>query len=254
MTIPDPVIGSLPDCQLSLSGLLKWLRMQGRLRSLVLDALVEQLVDDEARRAGLSVTREEMQSAADEFRRRHGLSAAADTHAWLSGHGMSMDDFKANLEHELLAAKLRQHLTAGRIEGHFTAHQAGYERMRLAHLCVGRDDLANELASQVRDDGRHLDAVAGEHGVPLVRGESFRKDLASTLAEALASAEPGELVGPVATPEGFILVLVEERQPAALDAVTRQHIENELFTAWLAERTRDAKIDFGGMRDEPGIC
>jgi putative peptide maturation system protein len=239
----DTIIGTLLGSQLSLDGLLKRLRMQGRLRSLVLDALTDQLLQDEARQAGLSVTREELQFAADAFRRRHGLNAAADTHAWLSGQGMSVDDFQVNLEHDLLAAKLRQHLTAARVEGHFTAHQAGYERLRLARLCVGRDDLANELASQVREDGRDLDAVAGEHRVGVVRGESFRRDLASSLAEALASAEPGQLVGPVVTPQGFFLVLVEERRPPALDPATRQHIEDELFTAWLTERTREAKID-----------
>src|SRR5262249_6722117 len=187
---------------------------------------------------GPSVQRAELQRATNTFRRRHGLNTAADTQAWLSGRGMSVDDLQANLEHDLLAAKLRQHLTAARIEGHFTAHQAGYERLRLAQLCVGRDDLANELASQVREDGRDLDAVAGEHRVRLVRGESFRKDLATPLAEAVAADGPGQLVGPVATAQGFILVLVEERQPAALDPATRQQIENELFTAWLAERTR----------------
>src|SRR5262249_10586853 len=124
------------------------------------------------------------------------------------------------------------------------------ERLRLAQLCVGRDDLANELASQVREDGHDLDAVAGEHRVQLVRGESFRKDLEGALAEALASARPGQLVGPVETPQGFILVLVEERRPAALDPATRQHIENKLFAAWLAERTREAKLDLTSWKDE----
>jgi len=156
---------------------------------------------------------------------------------------MSVNDFKASLELDLLAAKLRQHLTAARVEEHFTAHQAGYERLRLAQLCVGREDLANELAIQVREEGRDLDAVAGEYKVRLVRGESFRKDLTSPLAEALASARPGQLVGPVVGPREFALVLVEESQPPALDPATRQHIENELFTAWLAEQTREAKID-----------
>ena len=216
--------------------------MRGRLKSLILDALTEQLVQDEARQAGLSVTREELQVAADAFRRRNGLNAAADTHAWLSAHGISVDDFKANLEHDLLAAKLRQHLTAARVEGHFTAHWAGHEPLRSCSL-RGRDDLANELASQVRDDGRDLDAVAGEHRVLVVRGESFRQDLAIPLAEALTSVGPGELVGPVVTPQGFVLVLVEERQPSALDSATRQHIENELFTTWVIERMREAKID-----------
>ncbi len=243
MTIPDTILGTLPGSQLTLSGLLKRLRMQGRLRSLVEGALTDQLVQDEARRAGLSVTREELQAAADAFRHRHALSSAADTNAWLSRHGMTVDDFKANLEHDLLAGKLRQHLTAVRVEGHFTAHQADYERLRLAQLCVGRDDLANELASQVREEGRDLDAVAGEHGVRLVRSESFRKDLARPLAEALVSTGSGQLVGPVVTPEGFTLVMVEERQPPGLGPATWQHIEDELFTAWLAERTREAKID-----------
>src|SRR5262249_45655969 len=143
VSIPDTIVGTLPGSQVSLSGLLKRLRMQGRLRSLVLDALTEQMVQDEARRAGLWVKREGVQCATEAFRRLHGLSAAADTHAWLSAHGMSADDFQASLEHDLLAAKLRQHLTAASVAGHFAAQQAGYERMRLVQLCVGRDDLAN---------------------------------------------------------------------------------------------------------------
>jgi hypothetical protein len=217
--------------------------MQGRLRSLVFEALTDQLVQDEARQAGLSVTREEVQFAADVYRRRHGLSAAADTHAWLSWNGMSVADFKANLEQDLLATKLRQHLAAASIERDFTAHQADYERLRLAQLCVGREDMANELASQVRDDGRDLEAVAAECGVPLVRDELFRKELPASLAEALSAAGPGPLVGPVESPQGFLLVLVEERRPPTLDPATRRHIENELFATWLAERTREAKVD-----------
>src|SRR4051812_22113665 len=124
MSSLDTIIGTLPGSRLSLGDLLNRLREQGRLRSLVLDALTEQLVQDEARQGGLSVTREELQSAANAFRYRHGLSAAADTHAWLAGRGMTVDDFKAHLEHNLLAAKLRRHLTVARVEGHFTAHEA----------------------------------------------------------------------------------------------------------------------------------
>jgi hypothetical protein len=243
VSILDSIVGTLPGSQLSLGELLKRLSLRGRLRSLVVDALTEQLVQKEALQAKLSVTQEELQSAAGAFRRRHGLSAAADTHAWLSARGMSVNDFMASLEHDLLAVKLRQHLTAARVEGHFAAHRTGYERLRLAQLCVGRDDLANELASQIREEGRDLDAVAGEHRIPLVRGEWFRKELAIPLAEALASAGAGQLVGPVVTPQGFVLVLVEEREPAKLDAAARQHIENELFTAWVTERMRSVKID-----------
>lgn len=247
------ILATHPKSQLTLGGLLKRLRMRGRLRALVLEALTEQMVEEEARRAGLSVTREELQSAADAFRRSQGLTGAADTHAWLATHGMSVDDFQSTLEYELLAAKLLRHLTADRIEEHFAAHQAGYEQMRIAQLCVGRDDLARELACQIREEGRDLAAVAVEHGIRLAHRESYYRDLASPLAESLASAKPNELIGPIATAQGFLLVVVEDRRPAALDSSLRQHIEAELFMSSVSAQVREATISLDGMREKGSI-
>ena len=112
-------------------------------------------------------------------------------------------------------------------------------------MVTGRDDLARELASQVRDEGRDLEGVAREHGLPVTRRRLFRRDLPGPLAKALATAQPGELVGPVGTPEGFALVVVEERRPAELDAATRQALQDELFDAWLAGWMNQATFDLG---------
>src|SRR4051794_12529129 len=98
MSPPDMGIAGLPQTPLTLAGLLRGLHLQGRLGPLVREALAAQLVQEQARQAGLSAAAEELQAAADAFRRRHGLSAAADTHAWLAGRGMSADDFEASLE------------------------------------------------------------------------------------------------------------------------------------------------------------
>jgi hypothetical protein len=108
---------------------------------------------------------------------------------------------------------------------------------------VGRDDLARELASQVRDEGRDLEEVARAHGLPVARHLLLRKDLGGPLAGPLASAGAGELVGPVATPQGFVLAVVEERLPAELDGATRQAIQDELFDDWLAGRMNQATFD-----------
>jgi hypothetical protein len=42
------------------------------------------------------------------------------------------------------------------------------------------------LASQARDEGRDLDAVAAEHGLPVIRRPLLRKELGEALAPALA--------------------------------------------------------------------
>jgi hypothetical protein len=222
--------------------LLKKLHVKGRLAPLIREALADQVVQEQAREAGLGVTTEELQKAADSFRRRHGLHTAAATQAWLTECGLSVDDFESGLEEDLLAAKVRQHVTADEVDRHWQANQAGYERLRLALVMVGREELARELASQVREDGRELAEVVRVHELPLYRGERLRKELGGPLAEALAAAPVGELVGPVATPNGFTLAVVEERRPAELDRAMRQLVQKELFDAWLTERLQRASF------------
>ena len=110
---------------------------------------------------------------------------------------------------------------------------------QLARLLGERDDLARELASQVRDEGRDLDAVAAEHGLPVIRRQLLRKKL----GEALAGAKDSEVVGPVATPDGFALARIEERREPVLDPAIRQAIQQELFEKWLADTTQEAALD-----------
>jgi hypothetical protein len=243
----DTTIASLPGARLSLGALLHRLNRQGKLRPLVLEGLREQLQQEEARRAGLSVTAEELQAAADAFRLRQRLNTAAATDAWLAERGLSVDDFAAGLEEDLLAAKLKRHLTAPQVDEFFSANRAQLEQVRFAQLLLERDELARELASQVRDEGRDLEEVAREHGLAVVHRRGLRMDLGGPLAEALAAAEVGELVGPVETPEGHALVKVVARQPAELDAALRRRIEDEVFAGWLAARMKEAAFDLAGV-------
>jgi parvulin-like peptidyl-prolyl isomerase len=239
----DLVIAALPETQLTLAGLLRGLHRQGRLEPLVREALAAQFIQEQARQAGLSVAAEELQSAADEFRRHHRLHTVADTRAWLAAQQLSLDDFEASLEQGVLAAKMRQHVTGAEVDRHFAAHQADFERLRLAQVLPPREDLARELASQVREEGRGLEDVAREQGLHLARFERLRKELNGSLGSALASARAGQLVGPVGTPQGTALVLIEECHPAELDRATRQRIQDELFDGWLAARMPETTLN-----------
>jgi peptidylprolyl isomerase len=243
MITQDSILASLSNTQLSLGAFLKKLHTQGRLRPLVLEILIAQLVRQQAQQEGLTVSDEELQSVADLFRRLHGLHTAADTHTWLLARGLTVDGFEAGLEDSLLAAKLKQHLTAGQVDDYFSAHQSELERLRLAHLQMERDELARELASQVREDGIDLEDVARQHGLTVAHLQLFRKQLHGSLAETLNAAKAGELIGPLATPQGFALVVIQERQPAKLDPMIRQSIQNELFAFWLNNRIKEASFD-----------
>jgi hypothetical protein len=60
---------------------------------------------------------------------------------------------------------------------------------------------------------------------------------------SLAAAKDGEVVGPVATPQGFALARIEERHEPVLDPALRQRIQDELFEKGLADATQEAALD-----------
>src|SRR5262245_66213591 len=103
-TLETPV-ASLPGVSLSLGQLLQTLHAQGRLRPLVVEALAGRLVQQEARQAGLSVTAEELQAAADAFRRAHGLHKVNAMRTWLDGQGLPVGDYATGQGERLLAGK-----------------------------------------------------------------------------------------------------------------------------------------------------
>jgi hypothetical protein len=245
MSSLNTVIASLAGSRLTLGELLHRLHVTGRLAPLVQEALAQQWLRDQALTAGLSVSIEELQHAADVYRRRRGLLTAADTRDWLAAQCLSVEDFEAGLQETLLADKLRKELTATEVDTYFAEHRAGYEQLRVTLLFVGREELARELASQVRDEGRELESAALEHGLVVMPRLTFRKELDPTLAQALDAAGSGELVGPVGTPEGFALLQARERRTPALDGLTRTHIEQELFANWVDAHMKQATIDLG---------
>src|SRR5262249_61608088 len=98
-------------------------------------------------------------------------------------------------------------------------------------------------AGRVRAAGRDCTDVAREQGRAVTSAAPLRRELDGPLRDALAGASDGDLVGPVATPEGFALAVIERRLPAEPDATTRQDIQDALFARWLAEQLEQATLN-----------
>ena len=250
----NQAIAALDDVSLSARDLLAALRRRRRLRPLIHEALIEEFLVRRSVEAGLAVAPLELQAAADAFRRRHGLTSAAQTQAWLAREGLSVQDFEAALERDLLIDRLQDHLCRDRIAGHFEAHRTRYDRLRLRQITAGDDGAARELLSQLRDEGAdfaELGRLHSRHEPSRAAGGDlgvvFRCQLPPAAADAVAAAQPGEVVGPIATPAGVLLLRVESVAPAQLDDLTAAVIRRELFDAWLREQEMKARINWTGL-------
>lgn len=249
MNFPAIPVVALGESALSLRDWLLWLKRQRRLAPLLRAAVLDQLLLHLAEEAGLSVSDAELQNAADATRRQLGLTSAAQTHAWLKREGLSPNDFETSLEHDLLGEKLRDHVTGARIADHFAANQTDYARARLRLILVSREDLARELLAQMREEGRDFADLARQHSLHESRdrggllGLVRRRQLAPHVAEAVFTTAAGEIAGPLAAPQGFQLLLVEEVVPPQLDAELTALIRQEVFDAWLAARVSERRLE-----------
>jgi parvulin-like peptidyl-prolyl isomerase len=256
MTDLRSVVVSSGGLSLSLRDWLVYLKQRGRLLPLLRQGAVDHVVARRAAEAGLAVTAAELQAAANAFRRRHGLTSAADTHAWLARQRLTVDDFERSLEADLLAAKFRDHLTRDHLPSHFAAYRERYARARLRQIIVASEGTARELLAQVADEGRDFAELARAHSLDNASrptggslGAVPRLALPASAADVIFRAKPGSVVGPVPTDRGFALFLVEELLPAELDEEMAALIRRELFDAWLAEQLRDVRIDLSWLGD-----
>jgi parvulin-like peptidyl-prolyl isomerase len=232
----------LADVTLSLGDCLVRLKERCRLQPLLRDMVLEAFLLRRASEAGLAVSTEQLQAAADDFRRRQGLRSAEQTNAWLLREGLSVQNLEAALERDLLVARLREHVTAPLIEGHFAKHRDRYDRVHLSQILVARADLARELLTQIRTEGTDFAELAREHslhGPSRDRGGDLgvlsRQQLPAG-AEVVFTAREGEVIGPIALPDGFHLFRVSRLSAAELDGPTAELIRKELFDAWVAEK------------------
>lgn len=255
MSVPNWPVATFADVTLMLGDWLAHLKRRGRLPSLLREAVVEQFVLDRARQEGLVVAAEELQQAADAFRRRHGFISADETRAWLAGQHLSLVEFEDALERDLLIEKFKDRLTQDRIAGHFETQRSSYARARLRLIVVGGQDQARELVLQIRDEGGDFAVLAREHSAHSSRsadgslGWVMRRQLPPDTADRIFAARQGALIGPLASPQGFQVFLVEELREPRLDAALTALVRQELFEAWLNEQLSVHKLGLAVLEE-----
>jgi putative peptide maturation system protein len=207
------------------------------------------LIERELTRDPIDVSDDDLAEALTRFRRRRGLFSVAQVERWLREHGTSQVQLESHLRGEVAQEQLRRRVAAGREEEYFRDHRAGFDRAHVARIEVAERDLAERLHDRLRREPAMFLQAAQERFLAGGGEESLfvtlsRRELGAEAAGAVFAAEPGQVVGPIASGEGHALVQVLRVLPAELDAATRQEIQGILFEEWLEERRRAARVEW----------
>ncbi|MFC4103258.1 peptidylprolyl isomerase [Paenibacillus xanthanilyticus] len=199
--------------------------------------------------AGIAATQEETGSALNDYRKRRGLFTAAKTSEWLQQHGLQLGDLTDYVRAGILRRKLAGTLIGeAEIAKFFHEHRASFDRAEISRLLVAEHGEAMELLFRVEEGEPFFKlarAFSQEESTRMAggyAGEFGRDELGGELAAAVFGGQAGDVIGPLETKSGHMLVLIESLRPAELDEETNETIRELLFADLLARRMSEAEI------------
>jgi len=240
---------SFRNRSLDLTQFFRRLDFGGRLKSILQEALVDEILAEYAADRGIVVEDEELQKAADLFRRRQGLASAEQTRAWLVKNGLSVVDFEALVEHPLRKKLAFADITKGAVDS-FVADPSAWDRLMLQIIEVSQQALAEELLAKVLEEGADFSELAAsysQHPSAELGGRMnpvFRSSLPLAVRQQLADSTNGTVIGPFSTDRGWVLLLPEAVQPAVFDTETTEVVRQRLFNQWLNEKLQSTAVSF----------
>ena len=242
----------IDDEVFSTEDFIKLLKLDGRFENLMEDILRDKLAVRAAKKCGITLTDEEVQEKADQFRRVHGLHRARETNDYFDGLGVSLDDFESFLMDMLYHEKMMaQVATETAINEYFQLNSPRFDSIEVSHIVMDSEGGAREMLSYLTDDPGSFEEMAAEHSVAETGpqgghiGKVLRGSLQGEVEAKVFNAEAGDLLGPFPAADGshFEIFRVDQKSPAQLDDESRAEVTRLLRDDWLLARSKEHSIE-----------
>ena len=220
------------------------------------DSLVEQLVRDKltvraAKKHGIVVTGDDIQTRADQFRRVRALHRAADMNNYLDALGVSLDEFEVFITETLYQEKMLEQVgTDSAVEEYFKLNSPKFDSIEVSHIVLDSEAKAREMIAVLREDPDSFDEMAREHSIADTKdeggfiGKVLRGSLRSDVEAKVFNATAGDLLGPFSSVDRttYEIFRVNAKKPARLDEDTATEVRRLLREDWLRARAAEHVI------------
>jgi parvulin-like peptidyl-prolyl isomerase len=201
------------------------------LRQMVIAAAVE----------AIELSGEEQQQALKGWCAHHGLRSPEALQAHLAVHGLSEADASWQAALPLRIEKHCENHFSHRAEQRFLARKGQLDQVVYSLLRVEDPSLARELYLRIAEGETDFAALAATYALGPERstrgvvGPLPLLQAHPRLAQALRTSRPGQLLPPLNIEQWWLVVRLEQLQPASFDDTMRQRMARELFDAWVEE-------------------
>lgn len=224
----------------------RMLLMQQLYSELLTQLIDEYLLEQEARKLSLSVTRSDIERAIDNVRNQSELSEEEFWDA-VASQGLSRAQYRKDVRRQLLRLRVINQKVRSRINITEQDIRRRYEQtlrsarrsatFQVSHVFLTLEDDSVTALSRVRKQADEVrksltplnfaEAIEAHGGGDL--GWVSQGDLPSELAEALLSLEPGEVSAPVRGPSGVHIFLLRDRKEGGAEVGSYAQLKNRLY-------------------------
>lgn len=226
--------------------IIQQLKILRKTTEIVEQVAIKKIIEREAALLGLTIKKEELQKASDEFRVANKLSHAKNTMVWLEKNGLSMKDFEEIIHTNLLKKKMMDELFAEEARSYFYKNQSSYRKAVLYEIIVEDFNLALEIFYSIRESEITFSEAAIKYSGSL---DSKRKrgylglinsaSLKASVSSAVFASTPPQLLKPIVTSLGSHIVFVEEIITPELSDNLEDEITEELLKRWALGKIKE---------------
>lgn len=229
--------------------ILKQVKISCQIPELIKSITNRQIIAKAVEEAGINITTQELQKAADEIRLLSKLNSADETFAWLESNSLSVDDFEEMIYSNVISSKLLQHLFANQVESYFYENQLDYASAIIYEVILEDHELAMELFYEIKEGESSFFDIAYQYiqDQELKRkcgylGKVKRQEMKPEISAKIFEDNKRRVLKPIVTSKGIHLIKVEEIIQSELNDNIRYQILTNLFTNWLDKQTKYTEI------------
>jgi hypothetical protein len=234
---------------ISLSQALSYLRATGDLQPFILKIIRQHLLETELQtRDDLGIGSTLIEQAIIDFRLENKLTEPDCFQEWLNINGIDYPQFHYQFAMRLKIEKLKLEVTEQKLKEYFNANKALLDQVVLSRIVVGEKDLALSFKNQILEESSRFELLARDHSLTDesllngMMGVVRLGQIPEQLQKFVATAKPGQLIGPLEIDGRYALLRVEQFLPACLEGQLKRELQDQLFEQWLQEKAQKLTI------------
>lgn len=245
-------IAKINDEAISEEDFIKLLKLNGSFAGLLEEVVKNKLLVLAAKKAGISVSTEEVQKRADQLRRARRLHRAKDMMEFLKAMRVTLDEFEESIRDTLYREKMMDEITQqSAVEEFFKLNSPQFDRIEISHIVVDSEGKAKEIMALVSEEPDSFAEMAKANSIADtaanggVVGRVLRGLLPSEVESKVFNAAVGEILGPFQFGDGarYEIFKIDKKSPAQLDDEIRREVQLILFNNWLKAQAQENKIE-----------